>query len=273
MRINGLQIDSLIRIVREKTGMDLAGYRRSTLSRRISERLARLGMDADQYLHICLDNEEECRELVNAIAINVSSFFRDPAMFEVMAQSVLPQMIERKTGELRVWSAGCAAGEEAYSVAMLISMELKKVKNDRIKPIIFATDIDRDVLKEAEKAFYYRESLVDVKLGMVDDFFSPVRDGFQVTSEVRKMIHFSFDDLLSEQTAVPAKSIYGSFDIVLCRNVLIYFSPAHQRQVFLKLYESLSRGGYLVLGNSGALCREVKSRFKTVDKRNKIYQK
>ncbi|NQT92631.1 MAG: chemotaxis protein CheR, partial [Lentisphaerae bacterium] len=110
MPIDSHQIDSLLKIVLEKTGTDLTGYRRPTLSRRISDRLARLGLDADQYLSICRDDPDECEAFVNAIAINVSSFFRNPAMFEVLAQSVLPRLIEKKD-ELRVWSAGCAAGE------------------------------------------------------------------------------------------------------------------------------------------------------------------
>jgi chemotaxis protein methyltransferase CheR len=273
MPIDNHQIDSLLELVLKKTGTDLSGYRKPTLSRRISERLFRLGMDADQYLRACRDDPEECGELVNAVTINVSSFFRNPVAFEIIAQSVLPRLIDLSRPELRVWSAGCAAGEEAYSLAMLILRALKSDRNNNTKPRIFATDIDRNVLQKARKAFYCRESLIDTKLGIIDDFFSSVKDGFQLCSEVKEMVNFSFYDLLSDQTVVPAKSIYGSFDIVLCRNVLIYFSAEQQIQVFQKLYKALAKGGYLVLGDSEMLCRDIRSRFRTVDKKNRIYQK
>ena len=266
------QTETLLKIVLEKTGTDLTGYRRPTLSRRLSDRRAKLGVDTDQYLTICRDDPDECEALVNAIAINVSSFFRNPVVFEVLAQSVLPRLIKEKD-ELRVWSAGCAAGEEAYSIAILIQEELKKIKNATVHPVIFATDIDRQVLKKAKEAFYPRESLKDAKLGIVDAYFEPVKDGFKLCAGTKKLVHCSADDLLSQQTAAPAESIYGSFDMVLCRNVLIYFSDTHQKQVIEKLYNSLAKGGVLVLGDSETLCRDLKARFKTIDARNRIYRK
>lgn len=272
MRITSDQIDSLLAIVYEKTMTDFTGYRRATLSRRLSERLARLGMDAEQYISVCRDDPEECAKLVSAIAINVSAFFRDSLVFEMIARSVLPQLVGRK-GELRVWSAGGAAGEEAYSIAILIREQLEKNKNTDAQPIIFATDIDRDVLEKARKASYPRESLKDVKLGIVDSWFSPAKDGFDLCAEIKNMVYFSSDDLLSQKNDAPAESIYGSFDLILCRNVLIYFSVEQQEQVFVKLYKSLANGGYLVLGDSETICDNFKARFKTVDARTKIYQK
>jgi chemotaxis methyl-accepting protein methylase len=273
MRIDSHQIDSLLKIVLNETGMDLSGYRRPTLSRRISERLARLGTNAEEYIALCRDDEEECRALVNSVAINVSSFFRNPAVFEILAQSILPRLVDQGTAELRVWSAGCAAGEEAYSMAMLILRELKRSRNADCRPMIFATDIDGDVLKKAKKAIYSRESMKDTKLGFVDEYFSHRREDFSLCSGVKKLVSFSSDDLLSEHNIAPAASIYGAFDIVLCRNVLIYFSAKHQEQIFKRLYKSLSKGGYLVLGDSEVLCGDSKTLFKVFDEKNKIYQK
>jgi len=241
------------------------------VSQRLAERVANLDLDPAQYLSICRTNPDECRELVSAIAINVSSFFREPIVFELIAQSLLPRLIEKKD-ELRVWSAGCAAGEEAYSIAILIQEALKFTNAD-IRPAIFATDIDRDVLKKARKAVYQRESLRDTKLGIVDDYFKPLQDGFKLCTEVKKMVHFSVDDLLSERTGAPSESIYGSFDIVLCRNVLIYFSDKRQKQVIQRMYNCLAKGGTLILGDSETICRDLKSRFKTIDAKNRIYQK
>ncbi len=272
MRIDSQQIDSILRAVLESIGTDLTGYRRPVLFRRISDRLARLGTDADEYMSICRINPDECRDLVSAIAINVSSFFRNPVVFEVLAQSVLPRLAQEKD-ELRIWSAGCAAGEEVYSIAILIQEELKRSKNTRTQPMIFATDIDRDVLKNAGMASYPRESLKDAKLGVVDSYFKSMGSGFKLCAEVKKTVHFSVDDLLSQRAGAPAESVYGSFDLILCRNVLIYFSSKHQKQVLHRLYNSLAKGGYLVLGDSETICRDLKSRLKTIDARNNIYQK
>ena len=272
MRITGLQIDSLLEIILKNTAIDLSEYRRPTLTRRISGHLARLGMSAEQLLSICRDDPEECRRLVNTVSINVSSFFRDPIVFDVIASHILPALC-RKKKDLRVWSAGCASGEEAYSIAILIRDELERTNNSDCEPRIFATDIDETILVKARKAIYPRESLKSTQLGVADACFSPVTDGFELCPEVRQMVRFSTDDLLSRKTDSPAESIYGGFDIILCRNVLIYFSDKNQLQTLEQLYRSLAKGGYLVLGDSEAICRDLKSRFKTVDARNKIYQR
>ena len=273
MLISNLQIDALLKVVQKSTGMDLTGYCTPMLSRRLSERLERMEMEADQYISLCRSDETECAKLARAIAIHVSSFFRNPIVFEILAQSVFPGLIQKTPGELRVWSAGCAAGEEAYSVAILIAEANKRNPRAQIQPLIFATDIDRDILAKAERAVYARESLKDTKLGWVDTYFSSLGDGFKVCDEVKTMVHFSANDLLSPQTGVPEESIYGSFDLILCRNVLIYFSAEHQKQVLEKLYNALASGGVLVLGDSETLVGDLKSRFRTIDTKNKIYQK
>jgi len=273
MPINSQQMDDLLEVVQAGTGMDLVGYRTPMLSRRLSERLDRMGMDADQYISLCRSDETECAKLVNAIAIHVSSFFRNPVVFEILAQSVLPRLIENPSSELRVWSAGCAAGEEAYSVAILIKEALKRNPGAEIHPLIFATDIDRDILTKAERAVYTRGSLKDTRLGWVDVYFSSLGAEFKLCDDVRKMVHFSVDDLLSPQTGVPVESIYGSFDLILCRNVLIYFSAPHQEQVLKKLYDALAIGGVLVLGDCETLVGDLNSRFRIMDAKNKIYQK
>jgi chemotaxis protein methyltransferase CheR len=272
MRADSQQIDQLLEILLERTGTDLTGYRRPTLERRISERLAKLGKDVEEYILVCRDDPDACEELVSAVTINVSSFFRNPGTFEAIARFVLPNLVKTNS-EIRVWSAGCAAGEEAYSIAILIQEEIKKSKRTDVNALIFATDIDKNILKQGEKAIYPRESLVDTKLGIVDSYFSQQPDGFQLSSEIRGMVHFSTDDLMAKQRAAPAASIFGSFDIVLCRNVMIYFPDKQQKQALERLYKSMAAGGYLVLGDSETICSDLKSLFKTVDAKYGIYRK
>ena len=273
MPISRQKIDELLAVVQNSTGADLDAYRTPMLSHRILERLDRMEMDPDQYIALCRNDETECTKLVNAISIHVSSFFRNPIVFEILAQSILPRLIKKTQGALRVWSAGCAAGEEAYSIAILLAEALKVNPEAELQPLIFATDISQDVLTKAERAVYARESLKDTKLGLVDTWFSSLGEAFKLCDEIKEMVHFSADDLLSQQTSVPPESIYGSFDLILCRNVLIYFTAKHQKQVLKTLYDALASGGILVLGDAETIAGDLKSRFRTVDARNKIYQK
>ncbi len=269
---NSQQIDDIVEAVRIQVGSDLTGYSKSVLSNRISERMERLGLDADQYSSFCRADAKECAKLADTVAIHVSSFFRNPIVFEILAQSVLPRLMEEKN-EIRVWSAGCAAGEEPYSVAILIQEELKKNQRADVHSMIFATDIDQEILRAAEKAVYSKESLKDTKLHLVETWFSPKADGFELCPDMKKRVHFSTDNLLADHSAAPADSIFGSFDLILCRNVLIYFTQEKQKQILRRLYASLAKGGVLVLGDSEMLCGDLKPRFRTVDERNRIYQK
>ncbi len=270
-------VKAILAEVKDRTGVDLRGYRRSTFKRRLAARMRRLGCaNPAAYAGLLHDDPSECDRLIEALSINVSRFFRNPIVFEVLADTVLPDMIEQKRragrSEVRVWSAGCAAGEEPYSVAILIHQALKsELGNWTIH--IFATDIDGDVLRRAAAATYTREAIENVKLGVLDKYFRGDNDQFEVRPFIRKMVRFSREDLISSRTIAPANSVFGTFDLVLCRNVLIFFSREVQDRVFGKLYGSLSRGGYLVLGEAGSLNDELTRKLDAVDSSNRIYRK
>jgi len=229
-------------------------------------------MTPAEYTIFCREDEDECRTLLEAVSVCVSSFFRDPSVFDTIAERVLPRLLA-EVSELRVWSAGCAAGEEAFSIAILIRETLEKHPEAGSRSLVFATDINREVLKKADRAVYPRESLVDTRLGIVDRYFSPAGREFELSRQVRDMVHFSDVDLLSLKGGAPTQSIYGSFDLVLCRNVLIYYSRDYQRRIMKTLYASLSAGGYLVLGESEGMCRRLEPRLRTVDASKRIYRR
>jgi len=269
-------LDYILNKLKQKRGIDFSSYRPNMLRRRIASRLARLGMkDLALYLEQLENDPAECDHLIDAIAINVSSFFRDPIVYEVLAQKILPELIDvkRRTGsrEIRVWSAGCAAGEEPYSLAILIHEVLKK-DDSNWKVYIFGTDIDKKALQRAEQATYSRDSLVNTKLGIVDTHFKPVNEGFQLNRSIRDMVSFSLDDLTSEKTFSPAESVFGEFDLIVCRNVLIYFNQELQTRVMNKFIRSLASRGYLVLGDSEAIGHQFESKVQVVDRRNRIYK-
>ena len=270
-------LDAVLEELNRSRGIDLSGYRRSMLERRLDARMSRLRCDDPaEYLARLRTDPSECDGLVNAIAINVSSFFRDPIVWEILAQSVLPKIIERKqragNNEIRVWSAGCAAGEEAFSTAILLHRALKGQLADwRLH--IFATDIDATTLEIAPQGIYPRESFQTTTLGVLNEYFSAVGDGYQVRPFIRKMVWFSQDDLTSPKRSAPKESIFGTFDLVFCRNVLIYFSLELQGRVLDKLFKSLDKGGYLFLGESESIGRGAQSKLTEVDGKNRIYVK
>lgn len=270
-------LDKVVSALKTARNIDLGGYREGTLSRRVAVRMAKVCRgDRAGYLRRLQASPGECDRLIQTITINVSSFFRDPSVYEALARNVLPEIIERKrTGrskEIRVWSAGCAAGEEPYSIAILLDQALKGQKSDW-SCLIFATDLDNSVLERATAGVYDREQLKNTKLGVLDTYFTPNGYEYELRPFIRKMVQFSWGDVVSPEHAIPAGSIFGSFDLVLCRNVLIYFSAAVQAGVFGQLDRSLAPGGYLVLGDSETLCRELDGKLQTLDRRNRIYRK
>lgn len=271
------KFNSILNRVHELRGIDFSGYRHRSLSRRIEFRLAKLGInDNDEYLELLDSDPTECDELIDTIAINVSAFFRDPIVYEILAQRVIPDIIEkkRKSGlrQLRIWSAGCACGEEPYSLAMLTHKALKKDPSEW-SIHIFATDIDKESLRRAEKASFPRESLLHTKLEFVFEYFECIESDYLVKPEIREMVHFSNDDLTSMTTFAPKESIFGEFDIIFCRNVLIYLNDELQSQVMEKFVHSLDSTGYLFLGEAEQLNTDIISNFQIVDSRNRVFKK
>ncbi len=270
-------IDRIIQEIKRLKNIDFSGYRRAMLTRRIEARMVKVGVNGyKEYLNRLRSDEAESERLISEIGINVSSFFRNPLVFEIISHNLLPDIIEKKgreeSRELRVWSAGCAAGEEAFSLAILIHQVLKKSGRERC-PLIFATDIDSVALNRAAKGVFPRESLENTRLALFNSYFKPQNNQYAVHSMIKEMVRFSYEDLTSPRTSVPTESIFGDFDLVLCRNVLIYLVEEQQSLVFSKLYRSLAAGGYLVLGESESLNDNLRARLSIVDRKNRIYQK
>ncbi|MDM8535337.1 protein-glutamate O-methyltransferase CheR [Desulfobacterales bacterium HSG17] len=258
-------------------GVDFSEYRQEYIEKRIDKNIKELKTDPETYLACLQKNHLECDRIIDDVLINVSSFFRNPLTFEIIAQNLIPQIIDRKkkekTREIRIWSAGCATGEEAYSIAILIAEALKNEEQDWWTAYIFATDISSASLKSAISGNYKREGLQDTKLGIIDQYFIARENRYEVRPFIRKMVRFSRDDLTSDSRFAPADSVFGSFDLILCRNVVIYFSLELQKKVFKKLYTSLDRNGYLILGRADSPDRLTQSRLITMDSMSRIFLK
>lgn len=247
------------------------------LERRIQKRVySTNSKNFDDYFKYLEQHSEELVNLIDVLTINVSNFFRDSLPFEYISKTIIPELFLTKTKEddnsLRIWSAGCSSGEEAYSMAIIINEFLGKEESS-ILPTIIATDIDKKTLKRASEGSYGINSIGEVKHGILNKYFTKEGDQLKLTTEIKNKVQFSFYDLLNKKLKVPPDSIFGGFDIILCRNVLIYFEPDYQKIIFKKLYGSLNQNGFLILGEAEVPVESFRHKFRRENKCCKIYRK
>jgi len=279
MEITDKDLEILLRKVMEQTSYDFSQYRHGTIKRRIFKRLLATGVsDCKAYMHLLDQHPEEYQRLIRELTIKVSCFFRNPYVFELLNRIVLPEIFRKKERQhepvIRVWSAGCAYGEEAYSIAMLLVEYLKGKKKDLsdYSISIFATDIDEDALTKAKLAVYEEDALLEVKKRFLDRYF--VYNGrYFVNNEIKDLVCFCRHDLTSSRQIAPPVGIVHNYDLILCRNTLIYFSFSLQRRVMLNLLRSLNPGGFLVLGEAESVLKEFEPFLALKDQRARIYQK
>ncbi|WP_216859530.1 chemotaxis protein CheB [Sulfitobacter aestuariivivens] len=235
----------ILRHVRFRTGHDFADYKDATMLRRVAVRMSVLNMiEANDYLKFIVENKKEADMLFRDLLINVTSFFRDPEHFEVMKKEVIPDLVEDtpEHGELRIWVAGCSTGEEAYSIGMLVDEEINRL-NKQCKVVIFGTDIDEQALRTA-RAGRYPDTIVDsVPVDLLERYFRPIADGYEVGPQLREMVRFSRHSFIKDPP-------FSKVDLVSCRNVLIYLKDSLQDVTSRVFHYALREKGYLFLGPS-----------------------
>lgn len=271
------KIKKILDYLQKQKGFDFSGYRRSMLERRINKRLlATETGNINQYFKYLINNQIEVDELIDALTINVSQFFRNPFVFEFISEKLAPRLIfgklKKKEKYLRIWSAGCASGEEPYSLAIIFNEFLEK-ENLELDLRIFATDIDKKSLKSAKEGVYDFESIKEVKYGLLSKYFIQKNNSFEIVFKIKNMVNFSFYDLLEKKSYAPPESIFGNFDLVFCRNVLIYFNLEYQEKIFEKLHHSLASKGYLILGEAEMVSKRYQRYFSSLSEFLKIFQK
>ena len=255
--------------IRDDRGLDFHHYHQDLLKRRVAIRLRATGINTySDYLLLLIKNPEEYDKLFETLCINVSEFFRDPEIWETV-KSIFQNMLRQKKVDhnpfIRIWSAGCANGEEPYSIAiMLKEILLAEKANFRIE--IASTDVDKKCLKSAQKGFYLKSSLKNVSKELLDKYFTPEEGGFKINPEIKQLVTFSYLDLTSPDYIKNA-------DIVFCRNVFIYFDRNLQEQLLVKFSTALRPEGYLVMGKSETLIREAKEIFQEIDLNARLYRK
>ncbi|MHB1018299.1 MAG: CheR family methyltransferase [Coriobacteriia bacterium] len=264
-------LDKLLRKVMSERGLDLQQYRERYVERRLAVRLTALGLRTySQYAAYLDRNPDEYHQLVDTLTINVTQFFRDAEVFELFRRQVLPAILEQKTARrqrvLRIWSAGCATGEESYSLAMSVLDGVARLGADAIVPTVIGTDLDRTAIATAKRAEYPVRQLEQIPKHDRLRYVDVGGETFTIKQHVRDLVRFQYLNLFDDPP------IHG-VDAIFCRNVFIYFNKADQERLIRAFSESLNRGGYLVLGRSERLGPEVAEAFELVDGRQRIYRK
>lgn len=259
------EINVILSYLQTTRGLDFTCQRLLTEKNKISQRLVQNKIsDARTYIEFLENHPEELTILLDLLTVNVSRFFRNSDTFETLNKRVLPALLSQKANhslpELRIWSVGCASGEEPYSVALLIN-ELLSKECLEMDTHIFATDINQSILDKAQAGTFTKEQLQNVKLGLLNRYFTQDGDNYRLDQKIINMVSFSYHDVIDPKTYVPPECVFGSFDVVLCRNLSIYFQEDRQKIVFNKLYRSLAPQGYLVLGEAERLPQEFKYQF------------
>jgi two-component system CheB/CheR fusion protein len=248
-------------------GVDFVGYKRSTVCRRILRRMAIHKLtDLNGYAEFLRAHPEEAAALSEDMLIKVTSFFRDPAAFDALKWTVFPKIIEGKGDDtpVRIWVAGCATGQEAYSI--VISLLEFLASTGAVVPIqLFGTDISEPAIKKARRGIYSKAEVADLNPSQLKTYFSEIHDGYQVKKTVRELCVFARQDFTHDPP-------FSRLDLISCRNVLIYFGASLQKKVLPLFHYSLQPGGFLLLGASESI-GTFDDLFFTVNKRNRIFAK
>lgn len=221
------------------TSIDLNAYKERQMKRRIDTLISRNKYtDYDSYVHALKTNRELFDEFVNYLTINVSEFYRNPQLWDVLEKEIFPHLISKFGNGLKIWSAACSTGDEPYSLVMLLGkfMPLSKIK-------IIATDIDKQVLEKARMGIYSANSLNGLPIEFKNKYFTPVGNSFKISDEVKKCVEFRSHNLLKDE--YPANC-----HLIVCRNVMIYFTEEAKEDIYKKFNKSLVKEGVLFVGST-----------------------
>src|SRR5262245_6978490 len=253
--------------VRARTGRDFTRYKRSTIMRRIQRRMQlRYMEELDRYVEFLRQSPEEVRALSDNLLITVTSFFRDPEVFEQINKEIVPKVFEEKgpDDEIRIWCVGCATGEEVYSIAMLMLEEASSREGLAPKLHIFASDLHERSLEMAREGFYPGDIAAEVSPERLKRFFVEETGGYRVKKEVRETVVFAPHNLLGDPP-------FSRLDLIVCRNLMIYLQRDVQSDVLRIFHYALKPGGYLVLGTSETV--DDAELFRTVDKKHSVHRR
>lgn len=259
--------EALLSYINRVRGFDFTGYKRSSLMRRVNKRLEAVGVSSySEYIDRLEVDPQEFIHLFNTILINVTSFFRDPWAWEYLTTEVVPQIVANKEPQqlIRVWSAACASGQEAYTLAIVLAQALGVDQfKQRVK--IYATDLDEEALSQARYATYSAREMIGLPVELRDLYFEYSNNQYTFRHDLRRSVIFGHHNLLVD---APISRI----DLLVCRNTLMYFNAEAQAKILMRFHFALNQGGFLFLGKAETLFKYSDS-FTPVDLKRRIYIK
>jgi chemotaxis methyl-accepting protein methylase len=270
MSADDAAFDALSRQITRTSGFALEAYKDKCIRRRIAVRMRACGVHTyDDYRALLDRSPNEYEHLRDALTINVTRFYRNAETWNLLRRDVLPAILDSRRVEVKAWSAGCASGEEPYTLALLAADHLDRAgRGDRLAGLrIDATDIDRASLERARAACYRSEGLTEMPDDLARTYFETAGTERRVVDRVRRRVHVSLLDLSREP---PLRTDY---DLILCRNVVIYFDRHTQERLFQTFADALVPGGYLVLGKVETLFGPARDRLSLVDPRERVYRR
>ncbi len=257
----------LLDYLKSARGFDFSGYKLSSLIRRVQKRMQQVGVASyNDYIDYLEVHPDEFLPLFNTILINVTALFRDPTAWQVVAEQVLPRILESKSPEepIRCWSAGCASGEEAYTIAILLAEVLGEFEyRRRVK--IYATDVDEEALTQARQGSYLAAQVEGVPEELRARYFERAGERYVFRPDLRRALIFGRHDLVQD-------AAISRIDLLTCRNTMMYFNVETQAKILARFHFSLSRNGYLFLGKAETLLAHANS-FRPEDLKARIFQR
>jgi chemotaxis protein methyltransferase CheR len=267
-------LTGLIEISKQNHSRDISIFDEDFLQKTLDKRAAAYAVSPAGYLAFLAGNPAEMEAFSQSLIISFSEFFRNPLTFSFLEQVVLPYLLEKKEKngqrEIRIWSAGCAAGMEAYSIAILLD-ELTAT-HEGVSYRIFATDLSEPALDSARRGEYEAAALQNVRLKHLGKYFSRQEEYYRIDPRLCEHIDFSRFDLLDEQCTCPPASIFGNFDLVFCSNLLFYYREDIRQTILSKIQRCLSPDGYLVTGEAERAIVEKMADFQAVAPLVSIYK-
>jgi len=263
-------LEKILLLVRSQTGHDFSQYKRSTINRRVERRMAVHQIDRlENYLRYLQLTRSEVDALFRDLLIGVTNFFRDPEIFEILQNQVIPKLFAVKADKkaIRIWVPGCSTGEEAYSIAILMREHLEQLK-ENFKVQVFATDIDREAINRARLGLYPASIIADIAPERLARFFEqehPDGSVYRINKTIRDMLIFSEHDLIRDPP-------FSKLDLISCRNLLIYMGHELQKKLMPLFHYALNPGGMLLLGSSESV-GDSTDLFATINRKAKIYQR
>ncbi|WP_096200936.1 CheR family methyltransferase [Bacillus sp. FJAT-45350] len=239
--------------IKRKTGINLALYKEAQMKRRLESLREKRGYsDFSSFFQAMTKEDDLFEEFLDRMTINVSEFYRNPKRWEVLENKVLPRLY-KENNRLKVWSAACSTGEEPYTLAMILGkfMPLNKVS-------VLATDLDKGILERAKSGLYTDRSLKDVPREMLSKYFTKESLGHRINDEIKRTVSFKQQNLLSDR-------FDQNYDLIVCRNVMIYFTEEAKHELYHKFSQALRPGGVLFVGSTEQIFNPMTYSFDTED--------